>query len=250
MRIGIVLGISLGTTVFASAARAGNDDGIFVGNRASMMGGAVTATVSDASATWYNPAGLGGELRNKIDVSATAYSLRSYRVPKFISTTTGEWKDGSVTEFVSVPAQIAYVRRVARDWSLGLGYFAPHVTNYVLREGIGEENPLGSQWQVAATVAETTHTAGAGLGTTVLPGVRAGMSLIGGYSTTTQSFSLFGAVKNAGMLETLSSGASFATSTRLSLESGVGIQIDATPKLTLGVSARTPRMQNGTGVSF
>jgi acetyl-CoA carboxylase beta subunit len=31
MRTGIVLGISLGTTVFATAARAGNDDGIFVG---------------------------------------------------------------------------------------------------------------------------------------------------------------------------------------------------------------------------
>ncbi|MET0591116.1 MAG: hypothetical protein ABW133_00350 [Polyangiaceae bacterium] len=243
MRAGFVVGTLLGSVFFATMAHAGNDDEIIVGNRAAMLGGAINATVSDASSTWYNPAGLAADARDKIDVSATAYSLRSYTVPKFISTTTGQAKDGSVTEFVTVPTQIAYVRRIAPNWSLGLGYFAPHVTNYVLREGLGENDPLGSQWQVAATVAEALHTAGAALGSTVWPGVRVGMSLIGGYSTITQSFSLFGAVKNGGVLETLSSGAYFATSTRLTLESGIGVQIDVTPRLTLGMSARTPRMQ-------
>jgi hypothetical protein len=145
MRSRFVFGLALGAVVIAGAANAGNDDEILVGNRASMLGGPVAATVNDASATWYNPAGLGGDSSHQIDVSATAYSLRAYTVPRFISRTGGASKDGAVTEFVSVPTQIAYVRKVSSTWSLGLGYFAPHVTNYVLREGLGEESPRLSQ---------------------------------------------------------------------------------------------------------
>jgi hypothetical protein len=52
---------------------AGNDDELFVGNQAALMGGAVSATVSDLSATWYNPAGLGNAERDQVDVSATVY---------------------------------------------------------------------------------------------------------------------------------------------------------------------------------
>jgi hypothetical protein len=43
-----------------ASSLAGNDDESFVGNRATMAGGAVAATVADGSATWYNPAGWPG----------------------------------------------------------------------------------------------------------------------------------------------------------------------------------------------
>jgi hypothetical protein len=158
-----------------------------------------------------------------------------------------------VSEFVSVPTQVAYSRRVAPGWSLGLGYFVPHISNFVLREGLNESAAgLASQWQVAASVAEAQHIGAAALGGTIAPGVRLGMSLIGGYAVITQSLSLFAAVNRDGQFELMRSVAELATRTQLSLESGLGLQIDVTPELTWGVNLRTPRMMiyQDTDVSF
>jgi hypothetical protein len=244
MRVRVTVATVFAGLACSALAVAGNDDEILVGNRASMTGGAVSATVSDASSIWYNPAGLGGDPRDKIDVSATAYSLRVYTVPGFLSSTAGGSEDGSVTEFVSVPTQIAYVRRVAPGWSLGLGYFAPRISNYVLREGLNQNgDPLGSQWQVAATIADAQHIAAAALGGTIAPGIRLGMSLIGGYATITESVSLFAALKREGQTELLSSNALFATRMQLSLEAGLGLQIEVARNLTWGLNFRTPRLQ-------
>jgi hypothetical protein len=117
------------------------------------------------------------------------------------------------------------------------------MSNFVLREGLTEKTGTGgSDWQVAATVADTQHIAATALGGTLAPGVRLGMSLIGGYAATTQSVALFGAIEGDGQTEIVRSGTTFATQTYLSLESGLGLQIDVTPELTWGVSFRTPRM--------
>jgi hypothetical protein len=43
------------------------------------MGGAVIAAGRDAASAWYNPALLGNNRRNHIDVSATVYGLRRSR---------------------------------------------------------------------------------------------------------------------------------------------------------------------------
>src|SRR6185436_17705347 len=165
MRAAAVAGVFLLTLLAAPFVRAGNDDELFVGNRAAMSGGAVSATVADSSATWYNPAGLGAIDRAQIDVSGTAYTVRFYTAPKFLSATSGESKDGSVSEFVSIPTQIAYVRRLAPGVSLGLGYFVPHASNWVLREQLEVGSAAnGSQWQVAGTVSDVQHTAAAAVG--------------------------------------------------------------------------------------
>jgi hypothetical protein len=234
----------IGCSLVAANARAGNDDELFVGNRAAMSGGAVSATVTDSSAIWYNPAGLGGVERAQIDVSGTAYTVRFYSAPRFLSTTTGESKDGAVTEFVSIPTQIAYVRRLAPGVSLGVGYFVPHASNFVLRESLDVASATGgSQWQVAGTVADVQHIAAAAVGVSVSPAVRIGLSLVGGYAATTQAIAIFGAVREGGTTQGLFSQTAIGTSSRVSLESGLGLQVDLTRDLALGVSLRTPRVQ-------
>ncbi|MBM4363715.1 MAG: hypothetical protein FJ104_13625, partial [Deltaproteobacteria bacterium] len=52
--------LSAGLVAFALAgvAHAGNDEGFLLGNQAALAGGAVTSSVHEGSAVWYNPAGL------------------------------------------------------------------------------------------------------------------------------------------------------------------------------------------------
>jgi len=114
-------------------AHAGNDDELLAGNHAAMMGGAVMASVDDASAAWYNPAGLGAISRSQVDLSGTVYTLRFYRAPDFMTLSTGESDDASVTEFVSIPTQIVYGRALASHLTLALGYFVPQATNAAAR---------------------------------------------------------------------------------------------------------------------
>lgn len=235
----------LGCVLFTSiVARAGNDDEMLLGNDAAMTGGAVSATVKDSSAIWYNPAGLGAVRRNQMDLSATAYTVRFYSAPRFISATTGESEDGSVTEFVTIPTQVGYARRIAPGTTIGLAYFAPHASNIVLREALDVGTPRdGSKWQLAATIADTQHVFAAAVGSALSPRVRIGGSLVAGYATTTQAVSLFGATQRNGATTSFVGQSVVGTASRMSLEAGLGVQLDLSRHVTLAINCRTPRLQ-------
>lgn len=61
-------------------ARAGNQRSAFPGGEAPMSAGALVASMRGGDAIWYNPAGLGGQKRSKIDLSATSFTYRLQRV--------------------------------------------------------------------------------------------------------------------------------------------------------------------------
>ena len=227
----------------AAPARAGNDDELFVGNQAAMLGGAVSATVSDSSATWYNPAGLGATERDQVDVSATVYTLRLYHSPIFIQSADGARTSGGVSELVVAPAQVAFVRRLRPGLSLGVGYFVPRSTNYALREELAAGSASQeSQWQVAVAVADTQHIGALALGYALAPNVRLGASLYGGYGSSSNAFMLYGSRARAGEPNAVSSANLIGTTTRISLELGLGLQVDITDRLRVGVSARSPQL--------
>ncbi len=250
MRLAPSAGLVIASGVWAPLALAGNDDELFVGSQAAMTGGAVSAMVSDASATWYNPAGLGAVPLDQIDVSGTFYSLRAYSAPGFLSSRTGDSDPGSVIEFVSVPSQIAYIRRLSPGLSLGLGYFVPQASNLVLREGLTVELPRTSEdaeeerasWQLALSAVRVQHTAGLGLGFALSARVRGGFSLIGTYQNETQSVALSG-LRTRGAEATAFVGTmQLGTASQLGLEAGAGFQIDLAPDWRLGVSLRSARL--------
>src|SRR5262245_10082448 len=54
-----VAAVAVAVLLAPSRARAGNEDSFLYGDQASMTGGAVTASIRDTAAIWYNPAGLG-----------------------------------------------------------------------------------------------------------------------------------------------------------------------------------------------
>jgi hypothetical protein len=239
-------GLTLGFVATLSAARearSGNDDENLVGNDAAMAAGAVMATVSDASATWYNPAGLGRVKRTHIDASATVYALRFYRAPRFLQSTTGEGEDANVNEFVAVPSQIAYARELGHGFTLGLGYYVPQASSVLLRESFTtEQGDAESEIQVSIMDTHFVQCAGAALGFSLSPRVRLGFSAIGSYETETASAS-FAVVDRQGGVETdLAAIGTLATFWRLGIEMGIGFQIEATPRWTVSLTARTPRV--------
>jgi hypothetical protein len=225
-------------------ARAGNDDELLAGHQAAMMGGAVSAFVADSSAIWYDPAGLGAITRDQIDVSATVYTLRFYSAPGLISSTSGATDDGQVSEFVSIPTQIAYVRALAPRLNLGLGYFVPQATNLMLREQLRvTDDSAPSVWQVAIANASTLHNAAAALGFALTPRVRFGVGLIGSYQAQSQAASLFAAIGSEQATSQLLSATSLSTGTRVGLELALGLQLDLSSAFKLGLSMRSPRLQ-------
>jgi len=238
-----------GYLAVAAPAHAGNDDEILVGNQASMTAGAVSAVVDDSSATWYNPAGLGAVDADQIDVNGSCYTLRSYSAPGFITSTTGETHAASVTEFVSMPTQIAYVRQLAENLTLGLGYFVPQASNLILRESLFlEQNGLASGWQLTLSQVRVQHTGALALGFALSPHVRMGVSLVGTYQEDTQAVSIVGlqgpvdaeveGTQQVAVFSTL-----LATGTQVGMEVGMGLQIELGPRWRLGLTARTPRLQ-------
>jgi hypothetical protein len=239
----ITHGASLLPLFAASTAQAGNDDELFVGNQAALMGGAVSATVSDSSATWYNPAGLGAAERDQVDVSATVYTVRLYHSPVFIQSRSGASSPGGMTELVVAPAQVAFVRRLGAGVVLGVGYFVPRATNYTLRESLRAGTGAGqSDWQVAVALADTQHYGAVALGFRPAQGLRLGASLIGGVGSNNHAFMLFGSAGRDGTGRALNSASLIGTQSRLSVELGLGMQLDLGEHVRLGVSLRSPQL--------
>jgi long-subunit fatty acid transport protein len=125
--LGIRVAALVGALAFASgAARAGNADSQLIGNQGALSGNAVTAIVSDAGATWHNPAGLAFIERGSVNLTATAIGFRSYVMRNSLEVALPDSSrsyDLRHTEVVASPSAIVVVRKLSPDATGALGLF-------------------------------------------------------------------------------------------------------------------------------
>jgi hypothetical protein len=175
-------------------------------------------------------------------VSGTAYTLRFYSTPELIVATTGESVDYSLTEFVSIPAQLAYARALGRGVTLGLGYFVPQSSNLLLRKSLHvEAGSVRSEWQLAVGVTRVTHSFGAALGLHLARTVRLGFGLIGTYEAQSTATSIIASARTAGEQSAFALSSQIGSSSRFGLEPSVGFQLELSSRWTLALTARGPR---------
>ena len=233
--------VSLSVTLSPAAARAGNDDEVTIGNQAAMAAGAVTATGSDGASAWYNPAGIAAVSENTVDVSGSAFAIRHYRMPGFLSASTGEWENANTTELVSIPSAISLVRRVSDRVNVGLGVFVPRTSDIRVRELLFTDTPA-SAWILDLAAASQSYHAGATIGVRAHDTVRIGVTLGGIYNTQSARAEFYGGVIAPDGTTGVFGGTVDISAWTVGVEAALGLQWDPTDALSLGVSVRSPSL--------
>jgi hypothetical protein len=236
LRLGAALCAALvGST---RAASAGNDEGLLVGNQAALTGGAVTAMVSEGSGIWYNPAGIAALSTPSLDLSASAYGVRSYASPRFLQGQSGKSADVNLVELIIVPTALAFVRPIAPDWRLGFGVFAPRFNDYVLHTHL--ESDADGHWLLAQASVDRVTFLGASVGWNAAPHLRLGAALLGLYRFTQSEVQFSGGTPgDSGNIVFISS-SSIEAQTTLGALLSLGVQWEASQNWVLGLSLRSP----------
>jgi hypothetical protein len=160
-----------------------------------MSSGAVSATVTDGSATWYDPAGLGAIDRDQVDVSGTVYTLRFYSASDFIAARSGESDDlhvsaadamaervdggdavlqagiaepsqGGTGLELLLPGRLSSAHRLARDEPVdSLVFSSVFAVRYAFSDGtvnglLGDPDASGSDWFSTREVSLRVHDLG------------------------------------------------------------------------------------------
>jgi hypothetical protein len=231
----------------AALVRAGNDDGVLLGNEAAMTGGAVGAISSDGTGAWYNPAAVAGTERDSVDLSGSATVLRLADTPTLIrSSLSGRAADGGYFELLGIPSAFALSRRLDCQWTASLGIWVPALTSHTDRVSLDDPfTDYTARWQFVQQESSQSYYAGLTIAVEALPNLRFGVTLFGLYRSTALTTQFFGGIVDDGATTLIRGLSQLSSLQSAGIELGVGMQWEPVPGLHLGLSVRSPGLQLG-----
>jgi hypothetical protein len=187
MKTHLILLVTFTWTMAATSVTAYSHRRFFYGDNAAMTGGAGTAIVRDTGAVWYNPAGLGGNLHQKLQVSGTAYGVAIRHLDNILQTQLDHRvyaTDQSINTIGIVPSAFVMIFQWNDRVSLGLGLYQTEKNDIHLR-AVQQLGPLlhDSTWNVGVEYHEqlVQYTVGPALGIKITRHLRWGIANFGVY---------------------------------------------------------------------
>jgi hypothetical protein len=160
-----------------SMCRAGNDEGILLGNDAALAAGAVTATAGDGGALQYNVALIGAVRRSQLDASGNLFLYRINEVPQLLRATSGETAGVSGLEVNAVPSALTFLRRLGDGVTAGFGLFVTDATAFSQRAVLEAMGPPASRFRIDTTEVVRNWHGTLGFGFELGPELRLGFRL-------------------------------------------------------------------------
>lgn len=233
-------------TLASSTARAGNDDSFLQGNDAAMLGGAVAAVGEGPDMLWYNPAGLAGNVRGRIELSGSVFSYRFRSLDPYLSV---DYPDGSTDsrgvrsrEFQSVPSAISFARQVGDHVTIGLGVFIPIQDAFASSLSLQAERDEGAlELATSASFQHQRIHAGPGIGFRV-GRLSLGVSLFGVYERVASNERPTLQIEAPEIRVAATEEVRFEL-TRLALELVIGAQLELPRGVRLAATVRGPRIR-------
>ncbi|MEO1267973.1 MAG: UPF0164 family protein [Myxococcota bacterium] len=236
--LGAVLTVQSGVG-WCQAQRA-NYDGVLIGERATGLGGAFTAVADDASALYYNPAGLVQIPRSGLSLSANTYGYRR-TVARGALRSPEESLDLSQDGVQIFPNSVIYVLPFGEsgglDHTLAVGFMVPLAYSYEGQQnqslpGVGENSDL------YVAVDEALYQAGAGYSLR-LGNVMLGASLMFLYSSLSDQSHFISTSIGQGTADRYQT-FNNTNASYLGVTGDLGALVQLTPNLSLGAKVGLP----------